>query len=190
MHALVYHIEDPDNPGLDHGYIGVVNAKKGVYSRFREHCNSKYVVGYKIRHLGLQFDQHVKIIYEGDINECYDHENKLRPTQNIGWNLAAGGGGPYETAINLKEHRSKIQSERMKNSELKKRQSESFKKRYYENLESQNLRSLRAKEHMSNLDKKKKCLDAMHKLVQCPHCEFASNAGNVKQHIKRKHNDV
>lgn len=189
MEGIVYHIQNPDNTGLDHGYVGVVNANKGVYSRYKEHSNSKYMVGYCIRHMRLQYDDHVKILFRGSLEECYDYEKKLRPMQNMGWNLAAGGGGPYQTTINLKEHRSHIQTQRMKDESIKKKQSNSFKENYYKNIESQKLRSLRAKEHMADLDKKQKCLNALHKLIKCEHCDFRSNVGNVKQHVKRVHSD-
>lgn len=187
--GLVYHIPDPNKPGLENGYIGVVNKNKGIYRRFREHINSSRIMSHHIKENNVTFDS-IKILFEGNLEECYKYEENLRPKQNIGWNLAKGGGGPYYSNIkNLNEYKSSIQSERMKNEDLKKQQGETFKKNYYENVESQKLRSKRAKEHMANPDKKKMCMYKLHIKYKCPHCDFESNKGNLAQHIRKKHND-
>lgn len=185
--GLVYHIPDPNNPGLENGYVGVVNKNKGVYKRFREHINSSRIMSHYIKENSVVFES-VKIIFEGNLKECYQYEEKLRPTQNIGWNLAKGGGGPYYSEINdLNEYRSFIQSERMKNENLKMQQAETFKLNYYENIESQKLRSKRAKEHMADPEKKKRCMQNLHVKHKCPHCDFKSNKGNLTKHIRKMH---
>lgn len=187
--GFVYHIPDPKNPSTKYGYIGVVKKEKGVYKRFREHYKSRSRMSSIIKKFSIEFKD-VKILYEGNLLDCYLEENKLRPMQNIGWNLAAGGGGPYYSSIdNLNEYRSIVQSKRMQNEELKKKQGESFKKNYYNNKESQKLRSKRAKEHMSNPINRDKCLNAMHKKYKCPFCEMETNKGNLTKHIKAKHNE-
>ena len=78
----------------------------------------------------------------------------------------------------------------MKDESLKKRQGEKFKENYYNNPNAIELRKLRAREHMADPEKKKACLLGLHKKIKCPHCDFESNAGNVKQHIKRLHNET
>lgn len=190
-YGYVYHIENPENPGIQDGYVGVVLASKGYKARFNEHRLSKSHMRSKIKNYNISVDN-VKVLFYGEIQECYQKEQELRPNLKMGWNIDRGGRGYYYTSEidNLSVHRSIIQSARMSNTEIKIRQSQSFKDNYYSSEESQKLRSLRAKEHMSDPTKKQKCLDAMHKLVQCPHCEYTNNAGNVKQHIKRKHNDI
>jgi hypothetical protein len=189
MKALVYHIPDPNNPGLENGYVGVVKEEKGIYKRFREHANDKRQMRSIIRKHDIKFED-VSIIFEGDIADCYNEEKRLRPEQNIGWNLAKGGGGPYYSSIeNLNEFRSKHQSERMRNEDLKRKQGESFKKNYYSNKDSQALRSQRAKEHMNDPEKKAKCLSGLHAKHKCPFCDFESNKGNLTRHIKKRHED-
>jgi hypothetical protein len=187
--GYVYHIQNPNNPSIEEGYIGVVNAKKGVYQRFREHSTDRKHMRHLIKENNLTFEKNVKIVFEGTLDECYAYEAQLRPTQLIGWNLASGGGGPYLSTEDLSKKRSKLQSERMQNEELKRRQAESFKNNYYANEGVQKLRSDIAKQHMSNPEKRDKCLNAMHKKIKCPHCEYENNAGNVKLHIKRKHSN-
>lgn len=186
--GYVYHIQHPEYIGdINFGYIGVTNKNKGVFKRFREHLLGESHMRHKMQKYNVTYSN-VRILYEGPLEECYRLEEELRPQQLIGWNLAKGGyGSKYIGITNLSEHRSKIQTERMKDNKLKKKQGESFKRNYYNNKSSIELRIKRAKEHMSNLEKKQKCLNAMHKKIKCPHCDFESNTGNVKQHLKRKH---
>ena len=190
MNGFIYHIKDPNSPDLNHGYIGVVKESKGVAKRFREHCLDKNrIMSHNIRENNIKLDD-IEILFFGDIMECYKKEEELRPTQNMGWNLAKGGGGPYYSEIeDLNRYRSEIQTQRMQNEDLKKQQGESFKKNYYSNQDSQMLRSKRAKEHMANPEKKKRALAGLHSKHKCPYCEFESNKGNLTKHIKAKHND-
>lgn len=189
--SLLYHIEDPNHPGdLNQGYVGVVYKDKCIESRFNQHRSSHYIVGQQIRNLMLNYNS-IKVIFEGSLIECYKLENELRPLPYIGWNIATGGGGPLHgmTSSELKKNQSIVQSKRMSDLNLKNKQSKSFKENYYNNTSLQALRKLRAIEHMSDPDKKAVCLNAIHKKIKCPHCEFQSNVGNVSQHIKRKHNN-
>lgn len=189
MNGYVYHIKDPNNPNLEHGYIGVVKESKGIDKRFREHSLAKNRMSSHIRENSISLND-VDILFFGDIIECYEKEKALRPNQNMGWNLAKGGGGPYYSEIeDLSKHRSEIQSQRMKDENLKKQQSKSFKRNYYSNAESQKLRSLRAKESMSNQDTKEKALKGLHSKHKCPYCDLETNKGNLTRHIKAKHND-
>ena len=190
MNGYVYHIKNPNNLSLDEGYIGVVKSTKGVFKRFREHSLAKdRIMHYHIESNNIKYED-VEILFEGDIHECYKLEKELRPLQNMGWNLASGGGGPYYSNIeDLNEFRSKHQTERMKDENLRKKQAQTFKENYYSNKESQILRSSRAKEHMSNPEKKQKCLAGLHKKHKCPYCDFESNKGNLTKHIKSKHDN-
>ena len=144
---------------------------------------------YIIEQNNLTFEDHVKIICFADIEYCYELEIKLRPHQKIGWTIAAGGRGQnYKSSIeNIRKFRSDLQSQRMQDEQLKRKQSETFKNNYYSDKESQALRKRKAKEHMSDPIKKQKCLSVIHKKIKCPYCDYENNAGNVKLHIKRKH---
>jgi hypothetical protein len=185
--AYVYHIQDPNNLSIEYGYIGIVKASKGIYKRYREHANCKRNMRHHIKENNVTYDDHVKIIFTGTLNECYQKESELRPKQNMGWNLASGGGGPYYGVENISKLRSDIQTKRMQNDDLKKAQGIAFKENYYANEKLQELRKLRSKEHMSDPIKKAKCLSAMHKKIKCPHCDYESNSGNVSQHIRKIH---
>lgn len=190
MDGIVYHIPNPLYPeDTSQGYIGVVKSSKGLYRRFREHATGGRLMQHMIRENSITYED-LKIIFEGDIKECYRKEAELRPRQLIGWNIAAGGGGPYYSVIeDLSKFRSNHQKERMKSTALRQQQGEAFKKNYYSNTSAIELRRKRARELMADETKKQKCLAAMHKKVKCPFCEYENNAGNVAQHIKRKHND-
>ena len=184
--GLVYHIPDPNNKGLDFGYIGVVLKEKGAIKRFHEHRTSSSHMRSKIKKNNIT-ENDVQIIFEGDIKDCYNKEQELRPIQRMGWNVDRGGRGYYYISEidNLSEYRSRVQTLRMQDEELKKCQGENFKKNYYASPESIELRQRRAKEHMSNPEKREKCLTALHTKKQCPNCGYEGNAGNVAQHIKK-----
>ena len=186
MKAFLYHIEDPEHPGnTEFGYIGVTRTPQ---RRFREHSASSYLVGQKIRSLNLT-NESMKILIEGDLDECYAREAELRPNCYIGWNITVGGGGPPEFEQYTKERRSKIQKLRMANTLLREIQGENFRVNYFSNTSAIELRKRRAKEHMSDPAKKQACLSAMHKRIKCPHCAYESNAGNVAQHVRKHHGD-
>lgn len=190
MNGFVYHIENPLKPGIENGYVGVVRESKGIARRFRLHATTKTHMRSKIAEHNVSFENHVRELFYGDLQKCYDLERKLRPEQNIGWNLAVGGGGPYfGFGEELSKHRSRLQSERMQNEELRKKQSHSFKETYYNDPASQELRRTRAKEHMADPLKRAACLNAVHKKIKCHICGYENNPGNVKQHIKRKHSE-
>lgn len=190
--GYVYHIMDPNNMfSLDHGYVGVTNESKGVRRRFMGHKNSSRHMRNIIRENNIDYDTHVRILCKADLKYCYELENKLRPREKIGWNIAAGGiGYNYKSSVkNLSEFRSNFQSERMKDEKLKRQQGESFKENYYASEESQKLRKKRAKEHMADPIKKEKCLSVIHKKKKCPYCQYENNAGNIAIHIKKYHKE-
>ena len=188
MIGFVYHIPDPESEEVSLGYVGVVLKKRGLRRRFVEHSRSKSPAGRAIREKAIEFSS-MKTLFEGPIEECYEMERRLRPNPFIGWNQSSGGSGFCEGAIDevKRKIKSRNQSERMKNPSLKAAQSETFRRKYYSSSESIELRSRRAKEHMADPEKKDKCLQAIHKKVKCPHCDYESNVGNVALHIKRKH---
>jgi hypothetical protein len=188
IEAYVYHIEDPQHPGdTSYGYIGVVTESKGVFKRFREHCKTSRM-GQVIKENNVKFDN-VRTIYSGTRKQCQQLEKELRPKERIGWNISIGGSGYNYTRIgDISKFRSELQSSRMLNEDLKRKQGETFKLNYYSDAESIALRKKRAKEHMASKSGIK-CLNAMHRKVKCPYCEFVTNHGNMRRHIKSKHVD-
>ncbi|MCD6435792.1 MAG: hypothetical protein J7L15_05340 [Clostridiales bacterium] len=93
----VYHIPDPIDPqDIDLGYVGV---STDVKRRFKVHCDSTYTVGIAVREHGIVFEDVVIIEdFKDDVDKkAYDLERELRPTKNIGWNIAPGGDGGYNT---------------------------------------------------------------------------------------------
>lgn len=186
IEAYVYHIKDPDDPSINSGYIGVVKSSKGIHKRFREHCKTVRM-GEIISKHNVSFEN-VEVIFEGTRYDCQELEKKLRPTERMGWNLASGGSGYNYTKIeDISKFRSDLQSSRMQNDALREKQGKSFKENYYSDASSIALRKHRAKEHMSDPIKKSKCISAMHAKVKCPYCDFTTNHGNMKRHIKSKH---
>lgn len=188
IEAYVYHIEDPQHPGETNlGYVGVVSESKGVHKRFREHCRTTRM-GRVIKEHKVTYDN-VRIIYSGTRVQCQQLEKELRSKERIGWNLSIGGSGYNYTRLDdISKFRSELQSTRMLNEELRKRQGETFKINYYSDEESIALRKKRAKEHMASKSGIK-CLTALHNKIKCPHCELITNHGNMRRHIKSKHDN-
>ena len=89
----VYWIHHPDHTDMfSQGYIGVsADAKR----RFDEHLKKS-----GNRHLKFAINKYgwdnlvKKQILIADKQYCLDIEKKIRPTDNIGWNLVTGGGYP------------------------------------------------------------------------------------------------
>ena len=89
----VYHIKLP-GMGLDEGYIGVTNR---LNERFEEHSKSRYNP-----YLRRVFDKHGENLQMA-ILDCFDNredahwlEYTLRPSRQVGWNIAVGGKTPPE----------------------------------------------------------------------------------------------
>lgn len=99
MTAQVYWIRAAHHSDMTlDGYVGVSkNAqKRWLYGhswahRKGRHDNAK--MANAISKYG--WDNLIKtVLVVADENYCYDLERKLRPTDNIGWNLVIGGGKP------------------------------------------------------------------------------------------------
>ena len=81
-----------------HGYVGVSkNAqKRWLYGHSWAHRKGRHdnpKMANAISKYG--WDNLIKtVLVVADENYCYDLERKLRPTDNIGWNLVTGGGKP------------------------------------------------------------------------------------------------
>ena len=101
--SCVYHIKRPGMP-LTEGYIGVTN---NITHRLWRHKNSDYVVG---RALRKHKDAYLQVLVYSTAEECFSLEAKLRPQQQIGWNIAEGGGGYACNKGNTlsQEHKDKI----------------------------------------------------------------------------------
>ena len=93
MTTSVYWIHHPDHTDMfSQGYIGV---SKNAQKRFKQHLEKKHNPHLVNAIHKYGWDNLVKeqiLIAEEDY--CYDIEGKLRPTINIGWNIAVGGGVP------------------------------------------------------------------------------------------------
>lgn len=99
--AYVYWVRLPEHVDMfSQGYIGVTTKKAGGKERFREHVlesrryeYARYRFGRAIRKYG-DMNLIVTDVVIGSDEYCYDLEFKLRPHNNIGWNMAAGGQRP------------------------------------------------------------------------------------------------
>src|ERR1035438_7782775 len=103
MTHYLYWIHLPFHESLQEGYIGVSNNPK---RRLREHKRSK-----QNPHLTRAFAKYkdnmtLTILLEGSDNYCLEIEEKLRPTNQMGWNIVKGGGKPPRS----EEHTSELQS--------------------------------------------------------------------------------
>lgn len=73
-------------------YVGVTNDPK---NRWYGHSRSDHKIGKTLREYKFTYENNMKIIFMGDSSQCYEMENILRPTTNIGLNVAVGGHGGY-----------------------------------------------------------------------------------------------
>jgi hypothetical protein len=96
--AFVYHIHLPEYSGcVDRGYIGFTS--NTVDHRFREHkgiATTEKCPNYPVYNALRKYGDRVVVttLIEGSNEYCLDMERRLRPTPNMGWNIACGGGAP------------------------------------------------------------------------------------------------
>jgi hypothetical protein len=93
MASSVYWIHHPEHTDMfTQGYIGVSN---DVRKRWLDHKRRIQNLHFKNAVAKYGWDNMVKKeILIAEEAYCLDIENKLRPTKNIGWNIAIGGGKP------------------------------------------------------------------------------------------------
>lgn len=85
-------IADIQTLNLDNCYVGVsVNLKR----RWNQHRSAKTIVGACIRALGWCIEENMIILYRASKTDCFEYEHSLRPSENIGLNVAIGGYGGY-----------------------------------------------------------------------------------------------
>jgi len=97
--AFVYWIHLPEHTDLtSQGYIGFTS--KTVEERFKKHSQDSlstnfrsYTIHNAIRKYGVD-NLKVTTLLEGSDEYCLFIESRLRPSENIGWNQAAGGIKP------------------------------------------------------------------------------------------------
>ena len=84
----LYHIRIKGNEDLKQGYIGIT--RRSIYSRLKEHFNSRRPVGKILRSLG---EEAVEVVELGRYyrEEALEREYNLRPELRVGWNIQAGG---------------------------------------------------------------------------------------------------
>lgn len=93
MSTSLYWICHKDHTDIfSQGYVGV---SKNTEARFKRH--SKYSENQHLNSAIKKYgwDNLIKqIILIGEDKYCYDLESKIRPTRQIGWNIAEGGAKP------------------------------------------------------------------------------------------------
>lgn len=95
---------------LTEGYIGITTL--GVAARFRAHKNAaanqhkKKRRATRIVNCFKKYgdDMLVTTLLDGSLEYCQIIESKLRPVENVGWNLAVGGAATRAGAKNTPEH--------------------------------------------------------------------------------------
>ena len=111
--AYVYWIRAEDHCDFNsQGYIGVTT--KTVEERFSQHkYNSNrekhrdYALSRAIRKYGANFLV-VQVLIECSEEDAYCYEEKLRPKENLGWNIASGGCGLRSGTTFSKETRRRM----------------------------------------------------------------------------------
>jgi group I intron endonuclease len=103
MNSSVYWIRQASHTDMfSQGYIGVSgNLKK----RWADHAwkPQNAHLANAIKKYG--WDNLIKeVVLIAEDSYCYDIEAKLRPTENIGWNITFGGGKPPITSCNKGKH--------------------------------------------------------------------------------------
>lgn len=83
--AVVYWIKSKEHTDfLTQGYVGVTT---NLEQRMKSHKKQK-------KYLWRRFDICIEVLLVGGEEFCYEIENKIRPTERIGWNKNAGGLKP------------------------------------------------------------------------------------------------
>lgn len=95
--AFVYWIHLPEHTDMfSEGYIGFTS--KEVSVRYKEHLkHSKRKVGKNIVHKAIsKYESSIVVdtLVEGSDEYCLYLEEKFRPTEFVGWNMAVGGAAP------------------------------------------------------------------------------------------------
>ena len=93
MHTNVYWIHHPEHTDVfTQGYIGVT---KHIKARWKAHSEKTENEALKNAIKKYGWNSLIKkIILISDDQYCFDIEKKLRPKENIGWNINVGGVKP------------------------------------------------------------------------------------------------
>lgn len=111
----VYWIHLPEHTDLfSEGYVGITTI--GVKERFKRHKTAALVSkvnakrSQRINHCINKYGDSLVVdtLLLADQDYCFEMEAKLRPSTNIGWNLARGGRGPAAGRKNSPEHIRKV----------------------------------------------------------------------------------
>lgn len=93
MSTSLYWIRCKDHTDMfRQGYIGVSKNTKERFYRHNKHSENQHL---KAAIKKYSWNNLVKqIVLIGEEKYCYDLETKIRPTRQIGWNIAEGGAKP------------------------------------------------------------------------------------------------
>ena len=96
MNTSLYWIRHKDHTDMfSQGYIGVSKNTKTRFERHSKYSDNQHLKA-AIKKYG--WDNLIKqIVLIGEEKYCYDLETKIRPTKQIGWNIAEGGKKPPMT---------------------------------------------------------------------------------------------
>jgi predicted GIY-YIG superfamily endonuclease len=207
MTTCVYWIRHPDHTDvLSQGYIGMSTQ---VESRWEHHKKKAQNLHLKNAISKYGWDTLVKQqLVVSDIDYCLELEKKLRPAENIGWNIVLGGGKPpvLRSQPHLKgkapwnkgltwsdEYKEKTKinvSILWENPEYRKHMSDAHKgqvcpmkgkKHSVETIEKMRLTKLGKKQSQETIEKRSVQLRGKSVAkVTCPHCEKIGGIGAMK----------
>lgn len=134
MTAIVYWAHLPSHTDVrTQGYVGFSRYPLAVRSnqhrknaRLRNARKNRFYEALQDHSDAVQF----RVLCVGAPEYCLDLEHALRPTQNIGWNMACGGDAPALGRVMTAEHKAKIDAAkrgRPRSEETKRKLSEALK---------------------------------------------------------------
>jgi len=111
--CVVYHIRRP-GMSLQEGYIGVT-----CQTLARRFCAHKAYGNAHLKNaIALYGDISIAVVDSGTVGYCLKIETELRPGNNIGWNIVAGGGKPPISKKGRKHSEAALQLLRQRNKTL------------------------------------------------------------------------
>lgn len=158
------------------GYVGISN---NIMTRFKNHSKGKMPVGKAIRKYD---DITIEVLFEGTKEECIQIELKFRPNEQIGWNLAKGGGYPpvckpgFKRSEDYKKQSSKIRKQAHK-------EGKGFFAKFNGSVEQKQMLSDKLKNRNITWGTKISEAKKNAPLIFCPHCNLKSkNPANMKRY--------
>ena len=176
--AFVYWVHLPEHTDMfSEGYIGFTS--KTVHERWIGHLKEvsrKRCPNYPIYNNIKKYGDSIIVdtVMEGDAEYCLYIENKLRPSEKIGWNLQEGGSRGNSSAVFTEEVRAKI-SAAGRGRKLNDKQKEAIRKANIGRVHSE---ESRAKMSATRKGRKRSCESISRHKETLKNCPWLSSQAN------------